>query len=141
MAAPRPIPRPDRVSQGFWDAAARRELAIQRCAECGTYQHPPHPICRACGGSAVEFERVSGEGRLWSWTTTHHVVISGFDAVVPYTCMVIELAEQRGLFVLSDLIGREVAGLRTGAPMRVVFPDPPSGEPCLPQFAPAESAR
>lgn len=132
MDVPRPVPLADAVSQGFWDAVARRELAIQRCRDCGGFQHPPRPLCRACGGASLEFERVSGEGRLWSWTTTYHEVIGGFGPALPFTCMVIELPEQVGLYVLSDLIGRErPIALRAGMRMRVVFPDI---EPMLPQF-------
>lgn len=135
MTVPRPIPRADPVSQGFWDAAARRELAIQRCRACGTFQHPPRPLCRACGSTELGFERVSGEGRLWSWTTTHHEVIAGFAPALPYLVMVIELAEQPGLYMLSDCIGRDPPPrLEQGMKMRVTFP---ASDPALPQFEPA----
>jgi uncharacterized protein len=138
----RPVPQPDAVSQGFWDAAERGELAIQRCANCRVYQHPPRPVCRACGGTDLGFEPVSGEGRIWSWTVTHHSVLKGFEAAIPYSCLIIELIEQEGLFLISDLIGREGNGesLRIGSPMRVVFPRTDRG-PILPQFVPAVTKR
>jgi uncharacterized protein len=137
MELVRPNPQPDPISQGFWDAAARGELAIQRCVACRAFQHPPRPICRSCGGTELSFETVSGGGRLWSWTTTHHSVISGFEPALPYTIMLIELAEQPGLFLLSDLIGRGGAWtLQLGAKMRAIFPA--GGEAAvLPQFVPA----
>lgn len=134
----RPVPKPDPVSTGFWEAATRGELAIQRCRACGRYQHPPAPLCRSCGGTKVGFETVSGDARLWSWTTTHHNVIAGFEPALPYTCVIVELVEQPGLFLLSDLIGRDgAAPLKLGAPLRAVFPDPGDGGPVLPQFAAA----
>lgn len=140
MKITRPIPRPDPVSQGFWDATSRGELAIQRCETCRHLQHPPRPLCRACGGTELSFEKVSGQGRLWSWTVTHHNVIGGFEPALPYTCMMVELAEQEGLFLLSDTIGRSVdnGALRVGMPMRVVFPERNAGEPVLPQFVPGD---
>lgn len=137
-AVTRPVPRVDSVSQGFWDAAERGELAIQCCAACHVFQHPPRPLCRACGGTRLAFEPVSGEGRLWSWTVTHRNVLGGFETALPYTCMIVELNEQDGLLVMSDLIGREDVrdSLKLGMKMRVVFP-PKAGEgPVLPQFAP-----
>lgn len=134
----RPMPQADQVSAGFWDAARRGVLAIQRCSSCQAYQHPPRPICRACGGIELAFEPVSGDGRLWSWTVTHHNVISGFEATIPYTCVVVELVEQPRLFVVSDLVGREQVGdgLVVGMPMRVTFPRSSGENPVLPQFAP-----
>lgn len=138
-ALARPVPKPDGVSRGFWEAAARGELAIQRCDACGRFQHPPRPLCSACGSTALGFAQVSGQGRLWGWTVTHHSLAAGFEAALPYTCMVVELAEQEGLFMLSDLAGREEMGkgLKRGMAMRVTFPPAPDGSAVLPQFAPA----
>jgi uncharacterized OB-fold protein len=135
MPLERPRPVPDPVSAGLWEAAARGELAVQRCAACRRFQHPPQPLCRACGSTATAFERVSGEARLWSWTTTYHNVLPGFAAALPYVNIVVELVEQAGLFFVSDLVGRNgAAALRLGAPMRAVFPQPADGGPVLPQF-------
>ena len=47
-------------TRGFWEAAAREELAIPRCAACGRYQWYPHARCRACGGG-VELLRPFGQ--------------------------------------------------------------------------------
>jgi uncharacterized OB-fold protein len=132
----RPKPSPDAVSSGFWDAAARGKLAIQRCTDCRTFQHPPRPLCRACGGTDLRFEEVSGKGKLWSWTITHRSVLNGFETAVPYTCLIVELLEQKNLFLLSDLIGRDAEGeFRVGMPMHVVFLDTGKAGPLLPQFA------
>ena len=135
MILERPRPVPDAVSAGFWEAAAREELVIQRCSACRRYQHPPQPLCRCCGSTETAFERVSGAARLWSWTTTHHNVLPGFAGAIPYVSVVVELVEQAGLFLVSDLVGREVgAVLRLGAPMRAVFPAAGEGGVVLPQF-------
>ena len=78
---------------------------------------------------------MSGKGRIWSWTTTHRSVITNFDQVLPYTCIVVELEEQAGLFLVSDLVGRELgAELKVGLPVSVFFA--PLGEKgkVLPQF-------
>ncbi|MDE2333544.1 MAG: OB-fold domain-containing protein [Rhodospirillales bacterium] len=138
----RPRPRPDAVSEGFWNAVGQGVLAIQRCTQCGNYQHPPRPVCCGCGGGELSYERVSGDATLVSWTTTHHNVVPAMAGALPFTCLVVELAEQRGLYMMSDLIGRtSLAGaLRLGMPMRVVFPEPEADNPRLPQFAPAPEA-
>ena len=140
MQIRRPRPQADDVSRGFWDASARGVLAIQRCQQCQSYQHPPRSICRACGATELAFEPVTGDARLWGWTVTHHNVLGGFEAAIPYTCLVVELVEQAEVFLVSDLIGREHLrkGLKAGMPMRVVFPENRGDGPVLPQFEPAE---
>lgn len=141
-AVARPLPRPDALTQGFWDAVAVGKLAIQRCPDCGNYQHPPRPICHACGCAKPEYQDVSGAARLVSWTVTHHNVVPAIAAALPYTCLVVELAEQPGLYMMSDLIGREALRqtLRVGMRMRTIFPQPVGDNPKLPQFEPVRDA-
>ena len=137
MTITRPMPRADALTQGFWDAAAAGQLAIQRCADCRTYQHPPRRLCQACSSAEVGFEPVSGKGKLWSWTTTHHNVVDGFEQALPYQCLLVELAEQKGLYLLSDLAERSIAAeLKLGMKMRVTFSAPLPNGAVLPQFEP-----
>ena len=51
-SVPRPAPVVTELSQGFWDAVARGELAVQRCAACGLLRHYPQPLCPACHARA-----------------------------------------------------------------------------------------
>lgn len=134
-ALQRPAPIASELTQGFWDAVERGALAVQRCAECRRFQHPPRATCRECGSVEVPFADVSGRGRVWSWTTTRHGLASSFDGVLPYVCAVVELEEQEGLFFVTDFIGREeqVPLLRVDAPVRVEMIE--AGGTMLPQFA------
>lgn len=145
MAQPqRPRPAADALTAPFWDAAARGELAIQRCGACGTWQHPPGARCHHCGESRrLAWAPASGEARTVTWTTTHQGLVAGFEGAVPYVNVVVELVEQPGLYLLTDLRGDDpalAAALRVGAPMRVTFQR--IGDAfTLPQFRPAEGAR
>lgn len=83
----------------------------------------------------MSFEPVSGRARLRSWTVTYHKVVAGLESYVPYLCLLIELAEQDGLFMLSDRIDSktDTTAFVLGAPMRVEF-QPIAGDVTLPQF-------
>jgi uncharacterized protein len=128
----KPVPVPDRLTKGFWAAAAEDRLVIQRCGECGHRQHPPGPVCRRCYSSAVGFEQVSGRGRIYTYTITHHRVVAGFEDV-PYAIALVELDEQEGLRMLANLPGVPLDVIAVGMAVEVVFePLPDAGK--LPQF-------
>ena len=138
MASPqRARPAADVLTAPFWEAARRHELVVQRCGACGAWQHPPGTRCHRCGATdRLGFEPVGGEARIVSWTRVHQGLVAGFEDVVPYVNVVVELVEQPGLYMVTDLPGDRPgldAGLRTGAPMHATFEDVGDGV-VLPQF-------
>ena len=128
----KPRPVPDRISQPFWDAAAQGRLVVQRCRDCRHWQHPPGPICRKCYSGLVGFEPVTGHGRVYTYTVTHHRVVEGFEEV-PYTVALIELDEQPALRMLANLPGVPAASIFVGLEVEVFFQPLPGGR-ALPQF-------
>lgn len=132
-AAPRPLPQPDPLTQPFWDAVREGRLAIQRCAGCGYYNHPPRALCDRCSSSDLAFAGVSGRGRVYSFTLMRQKNVAGFEALVPYLNLLVELEEQRGLFMISYLPGDQAARVALGAPVAVWF-EPVDEGVALPQF-------
>ncbi|GAY12159.1 Zn-ribbon domain-containing OB-fold protein [Pseudonocardia sp. N23] len=132
----RPVPVPDDVTAAFWAAAGEGRLVVQRCADCGTYQHPPRPRCTSCAGEPA-YTGVSGDATLVSWTAAHDPVVPGRPrGLAPVTIVVVELVEQPGLWLVSDLVGVDDRELAVGLPMRVAF-DATAGDQVLPRFVPA----
>lgn len=123
--ASRPIPVPDERSVGYWEAAARHELAIARCASCRSYSHPPEPICTSCGHVAdpLIFERVSGQGVIRSWAMVRQALLPGFEGVIPYLIVDVELPEQPELRLTGRLLDGPDAPVRIGMPAMVAFED------------------
>ena len=79
----KPVPVADELSQPFWDAAKERRLAVQRCAECGYYNHPPRPFCDRCSSQRLEFAPVSGRGTMYTFTVMHQPIVAGFEGEAP----------------------------------------------------------
>lgn len=127
----RPVPLPDEDSAPFWEAAARHELVVQRCAECGRYRHPPRPMCPECRSFAHEWARASGRGRVWSWIVAHPPVLPAFADRTPYNVVVVGLEE--GVRMVGNLTGVGNDEIREGAPVRVAFEDVEAGV-ALPQW-------
>jgi hypothetical protein len=116
----------------WWEALRRHELVIQRCAACGTWRHPPVPICSACHATTHRWERVSGRGRVFSYTIAHHAVHPALVERVPYNIALVELPDAGGVRLVSNLVdvpGEEVA---IGLEVEVVFEE--QGEVTLPRF-------
>jgi uncharacterized OB-fold protein len=136
-AAAPPQPQPDPDSQGFWDATARGELAIRRCQVCGRWCHLPLERCRRCGGETA-WERVSGEGRLYSFIVIHQPAVPGFGDQLPYVVGNVELVEQEGLRLTTRLLDADPDRLWAGQPMRVQIVPHPGGAYCVPVFRPVD---
>jgi uncharacterized protein len=120
---PKPIPIPDDLTRPFWEAAKERRLVVQRCAACGYYNHPPRNVCDACLAQNLQFEEVSGAGRIHSFTVMHQRDVPGFEAEAPFINIVIELQEQQMLLMISNLPISDRERVRIGAPVQVDFED------------------
>ncbi|HZS14049.1 MAG TPA: OB-fold domain-containing protein [Candidatus Dormibacteraeota bacterium] len=129
----RPLPNPDALTQPYWDAAREGHLAIQRCTQCRTFHHPPIPFCDICDSRTLEFERVSGRGKVYTHTRMHALRIPGFEDAGAYPLVWVELDEQPLLTVVCNMDGTDPEKIRVGAPVEVTFVDAGEGV-VLPDF-------
>jgi hypothetical protein len=121
-------------NEHYWKGGARGELVFLRCGECKTYVHPPSPVCPECLSRGLAPAAVSGRARLLTWTVNHHPWIPGFEP--PYLVAIVEIEEQRGLRVTTNLVNCTPEELRMDLPVRVLFEERDDGV-FLPLFEPA----
>jgi uncharacterized OB-fold protein len=121
----RPVPVPDERSQPYWDAAARHELAVARCSVCHAYSIPPDVVCQHCHSTTPDFVYVpvSGRGVVRSWTVMHQSFVPGFEQLIPFVLVDVELEEQADLRTIGRLLDGPDAPLAIGAPVTVAFED------------------
>lgn len=119
----RPRPQQDRDSAEWWAAVRRHELTVQYCDGCGVPRFPPRAVCNRCRSRAWRWAPVSGRGRVYSWVVTHQVFAPSFADEVPYTVLLVRLAEADDLFMYGNLAGSRPEGLRPDAPVRAEFVD------------------
>src|SRR5690348_9156253 len=100
---PKPVPEPDELTSPYWGAAARDELAIQRCRRCRRWYPPSGAVarCTACGSCELEHERVSGRGTIYTYTVTHDARSPVFADLTPYAIVWVELDEQAGVRLVT----------------------------------------
>jgi acetyl-CoA acetyltransferase/uncharacterized OB-fold protein len=128
-----PLPALEPASEHFWRSCRAGRLEISRCGACGWYVHPPRPICPRCNRGEVAWEPVSGRATLVSYTVNHQPWMPGLD--VPYVIGLVELVEQAGLRLTTNLVGCAPDAARIGMPVRVTF-RPVSDDVALPLFEP-----
>lgn len=128
----RQLPALDADNRAFWTRGATGVLAICRCTACRTWIHPPLPVCPDCGADAAP-EAVSGRGSVHTFTVNHQPWVTG--QTVPYVLAVIELAEQRGLWVTSTVVGCAPESVVIDLAVEVCFEQ--HEEVWLPVFRPA----
>jgi uncharacterized OB-fold protein len=128
----RPMPVvDDRDTGGFFEAAARGELAIRMCNGCDAVLHVPVAYCHRCGSWDGRWQTVAGTGRLYSSTVVAHQVHPAFP--VPYTVVLVELDDHPEARLVGQVPGR--LDLVAGQPMEVWF-EAVSDNVVLPQWRP-----
>lgn len=111
-------PALDDDNRFFWTSGRDGVLRFAHCAGCGYWLHPPIPRCPACGGRDVTPQAVSGRGQVWSYTVNHHSWDGGTE---PYAIVLVELAEQEGLRLTSNLVGCAPVDVHIGMAVQVAF--------------------
>jgi uncharacterized protein len=119
----KPLPRPlnPELTRPFWEAAKRHELVMPRCKTCDQLFFYPRSECPRCLGSDLEWVRVSGRGRLHSFTIINQPANAAFRDDVPYVYAVVQLIE--GPRMISNLVECDVESVSVDMPVEAVFDD------------------
>jgi uncharacterized OB-fold protein len=120
---PAPQSTRDGLDQGFWDAARRHELVVQRCNDCAIFQFGPEWICHNCRSTNLGWHRVSGRGRVYSWERVWHPVHPALRDACPYMVVLVELPDAGNVRMVGNLTGDARDELTIGTPVEVVFED------------------
>ncbi len=129
--APRVLPPLTDANRSFWTGGAHGALLIAHCASCMRWTHPPSARCASCGGP-LDFEPVSGFGTLFTFTVNFQPYHP--DVAPPYVIGIVELDEQPGLRIPTNIVNCEPETLRCGMPVRVLFEH--HGDVFVPLFEP-----
>ena len=113
------LPHLSRDNEHFWTGGAAGELRFLRCRACRHWLHPPAPICPACLERDLDVEAASGRGEVVTFTINHQPWIPGFDP--PYAVAIVELDEQPGLRLTTNVVGCEPERVAIGMRVRVTF--------------------
>ncbi|MBI2864813.1 MAG: OB-fold domain-containing protein [Chloroflexi bacterium] len=128
-----PMPVPDEKSMPFYEGAKRHELVLQRCKTCGSFMWPVKLRCDVCLNNDIEWAKVSGKGKLYSFAIMHQVYHPGFTDKVPYNVATVEL--EQGIRIVSNVVDCPNSALSVDMPLEVTF-EKLSDEVTIPKFKP-----
>jgi uncharacterized protein len=115
---PRKLPVLTAETEAFWTGGRDGQLLIQRCGDCGRYQHPPQPLCPVCRTETMAPSPVSGRGTVKTFTINHQQWLTGLDPCFVFAA--VELPEQAELYVFSNIMAPPEV-VRSGLPVKVRF--------------------
>lgn len=116
MSTNRPAPKPNEVSQPYWDGLKRGALCVQRCKDCGTLRHYPRLVCDRCYSLECDWVELCGRGTVHSYTITHHAFHPAFKDELPYVLVIVDLEE--GVRAMGRWRGAPQEGVGIGMPVR-----------------------
>jgi uncharacterized OB-fold protein len=80
----------------------------------------------------VRFEPVSGQGSIYSWTINRYQWTAGMEP--PYILAQVELVEQKGLLVMTNIVDCDINSVFVGQGVSVQFER--AGDSWAPVFRP-----
>ncbi len=126
----------------YWEGGRSGQLLILCCQRCGYYLHPPAPLCPVDHSTELAPERVSGRGRVASFTVDHHRWLPAPEP--PYVIALVELAEQEALRLTTNIVGCPPEDVHIGMEVAVTFEHQADsegrGDVWLPMFRPIGGA-
>ena len=131
-----PFPVPDPLTRFFWEGANQGKLMVLQCRTCSKYIHPPRPVCRFCLSLDLAPSEVSGRASLYTWTVSEHAFHPFFADKLPYVYATVELVEQPGLRLITNIIECPLSDLQIEMPLEVSFREL-APELTVPMFRPA----
>jgi acetyl-CoA acetyltransferase/uncharacterized OB-fold protein len=126
----------------YWTSGADGRLRVQHCSVCDRLQHPPAPVCRACGGGELTVRALSGHGVVQSHTTNFQQWSADYPP--PSAIAVVAIDEDPAIRLTTNIVGCEPDAVAVGLRVRVVFEQAddawiplfePCGEPSAPPLA------
>jgi uncharacterized OB-fold protein len=130
------LPRVTDANAHFWHGGAQGELRFLRCRDCRAYIHPPISHCPSCLTISLEPEVVSGKGSVVTFTLNHQQWVPAPDH--PYAIAIVELDEQPGLRLMTNIVGCPAEQVAIGMRVQVVFEE--HEDVFVPLFEPAATS-
>lgn len=125
--------KPEFTSASFYQYLAEGKIMGSRCRTSGKLYVPPKPMCPETYSTDMEWEEVSGKGKLRAYTVITvgptGMVEAGYNFRNPYCAGIVELEE--GPSVSGQILNVDIAhpeNIKIGTPMKATLVERGEGE-------------
>lgn len=115
----RDLPTLNERNRFFWQSGKDGCLRFTQCKNCEHYIHPSAPICPKCRSRDVAPAAVSGSGEVATFTINRQAWQAGLEH--PFVVALVELVEQPGLRLTTNIVNCQVDEVHIGMSVRVLF--------------------
>jgi uncharacterized OB-fold protein len=129
---PRTLPVLTDANRAYWTSGQTGTWSLPQCTACRRYVHPGQPWCPWCLTDTLMPAEVSGRGTVFTYTISRYQWMPGWT--VPFAGAIVELEEQAGLRVTTNLVDVDPESVYIGMPVDVAFER--QGEHWVPLFRP-----
>jgi uncharacterized OB-fold protein len=122
------LPIVDDLNREFFTSG---KLMLQQCVDCQTVQHPPEEVCHHCQGMEFVHVESTGRGAVYSFVVAHYPVHPTLQTVVPYTVVLVQLADYPSVRIVGNCLDVQPDELEIDMPVQVTWEpltDPENGE-------------
>jgi uncharacterized OB-fold protein len=102
----------------FYKFLAQGKLMAGKCTQCGKIHLPPRPLCDNCYSQNFTWVKITGKGKLLTYTTIH-VAPQQFQDIAPYAVGILEL--ENGLKLPGMITTSTPEKLHIGMELKIDF--------------------
>lgn len=122
--------RLDNDNAEFYRGLLEHRVSMHRCDDCGTWHHPPRPMCPQCWSWAITSTDVAGTGTIALVTVLRQGRSRpGADFTDGFVVVAVDLDEQPGLRLTGSVRDTPPAEVAVGQRVELVWPDDPDVPP------------
>jgi uncharacterized OB-fold protein len=120
VSVPADGPQPSRQ---HWAWLREHELRLQVCSSCGQSRNPATEVCPNCQSSEAEWQKLSPEGSVYSWSRVWHAANATVEGRTPYVLVWVEVDHPDKPRFLGNLLGDPLQEVSVGSRVIGVFQD------------------
>ena len=102
----------------FYRFLGQQKLMAGKCLKCGKIHLPPRPLCDNCFSQEFDWVKVSGKGKLLTYTVIS-IAPTQFQALTPYAVGIVEF--ENGLKIPGMITSMAQEQLKIGMKLTLDF--------------------
>lgn len=111
----------DQETRPFWEGTRQGEIRFPKCRICQRFHWYPCVLCPFCHSPEIEWQALTSQPKLFSWTCVRRPLGSLFAIRGPYIVALVEFDEAPHLRLVSNIVDCLPEDIYIGMPLEVVF--------------------